>query len=333
MHLALVEEGSKRMQVDVVLCTFNGERFLSAQLDSIERQSRRPDRVLVFDDGSTDGTLRILEGFRPRLPLAVTVNPVRLGPAANFSQALGLAIADVVFLCDQDDVWQPGKVQAILDLLSARPQVLLACSDARLIDATGTLMRGSLLARIDALSAPQLTAPQLFEALLRRNLVTGATCAVRRDLLAFALPVPEGFWHDEWLALVAAACDGVAWSDRMLTDYRLHDANTAGIEQIGWRATLSGIAIDEVAYQSAKAKRLAELAAALRRRVTVAKADRLAAVDAAAGHWLARANRPPWGRGRLSAVMTEFRRGGYRRFGAGWRSALRDLWPGSSASL
>jgi len=313
------------MKVDVVLCTFNGERFLAAQLESIAQQTRRPDRVLVFDDCSTDGTLAILAEFESRLPLDVSVNVSRLGASRNFSQALAQADAEVVLLCDQDDVWRPDKIAAQLELLDGRPRALLACSDAGLIDADGAPIGGSLLARLGASAAEQRDAGALHAALLKRNLVTGATCAVRRELLSLALPVPAGAWHDEWLALVAASCDGIVWADPPLIDYRLHGGNTAGVDQIGVVATIAAVGGDARAYQRAKADKLGQLASLLRGSSSRVLPDRLAAVEAAAAHWRARAGRPAWGEGRLRAVITELRAGNYARFGAGWRSALNDL--------
>lgn len=313
------------MKVDVVLCTFNGERFLAAQLESIERQTRQPERVRVFDDGSTDGTLAILAGFKSRLPLDVAVHASRLGARQNFSQALARADADVVFLCDQDDVWRPDKVAVQLHLLDDRPHGLLACSDAGLIDADGASLGGRLLSRLGAPAAAGWDAGDMHAALLKRNLVTGATCAVRRDLLSLALPVPAGVWHDEWLALVAASCDGIVWADHPLIDYRLHGGNAAGVDDVGAAATLGALVGDARGFQRAKAEKLGQLASLLHGMYGHSVPARVAAVEAAAAHWGARARRPAWGHGRLRAVIAELRAGRYARFGAGWRSALNDL--------
>ena len=100
-------------QLEVVLATCNGERFLELQLQSLRDQQRRPERLLVLDDGSSDGTLSILErwqrlhpGWVQRLPAA----PHRLGPTATFNRLLQASSAPCVALCDQDDIWHPNRL-------------------------------------------------------------------------------------------------------------------------------------------------------------------------------------------------------------------------------
>ena len=101
-----------RSTISVALCTFNGARYLSEQLASILGQSRRPDQIVVCDDGSEDGSLelatRMLEGSG--IDHRVSRNPVRLGPSGNFAHALGSCEHEIVALCDQDDVWHPAKL-------------------------------------------------------------------------------------------------------------------------------------------------------------------------------------------------------------------------------
>jgi hypothetical protein len=125
--------------------------------------------------------------------------------------------------------------------------------------------------------------------------------------------------------LVAASCDGIVWADHPLIDYRLHGGNAAGIDDVGAVATLAALGGDARAYQRAKADKLGRLARQMHGSSGRGVPARLAAVEAAAAHWRARAGRPPWGHGRLRAVLAELRAGGYARFGAGLRSALNDL--------
>ncbi len=107
--------------VSVGLCTYNGARFLAQQLESIAAQTHPVAVVHVSDDGSSDETLEIISRMSARLPLRLTRRPHRLGPARNFEATLAETSSDLVLLCDQDDVWHPRKVEAMVAAYAARP--------------------------------------------------------------------------------------------------------------------------------------------------------------------------------------------------------------------
>jgi glycosyltransferase involved in cell wall biosynthesis len=99
--------------IDVAMATYNGGRYLPAMLASMVEQHHPGLRLVVCDDGSSDGTVQFLETF-DGLPVDVTRNPSNLGARDNFSRALGLTTAPYVMLADQDDVWMPDKVSLML---------------------------------------------------------------------------------------------------------------------------------------------------------------------------------------------------------------------------
>src|SRR4051812_40446835 len=103
------------MKLGVALCTYNGERYLSEQLDSIFAQERLPDEVLVQDDGSSDRTLAILDAYAAKAPFTFKVvrNPQNLGFVRNFEHAIGRCSGDVIATSDQDDYWRPDKLKKI----------------------------------------------------------------------------------------------------------------------------------------------------------------------------------------------------------------------------
>ena len=321
----------------VVLCTYNGARFLRAQLDSIARQTRPVDCVHAFDDGSDDDTLAILHDAAARLPMKIVRNPTRLGATGNYAAALA-AVRDAVagastgggndpliLLCDHDDIWHPCKVQALADALAAQPAALLAASDACVLDAGRGAGDTPLAARLGVPAGGYPTSALWLAALLRRNRLVGATFALRAALLDQAFPVPLGFWHDEWLALLAVAQDALCWVPEPLIDYHLHDANAAGLRQIGLAATWTGAQGDGRAHHAAKAARLV----ALRERIDalgprVPSAQR-GCVDAAARFWQRRAALPSARLARGPAVVDMLRSHQYTTFAGGLRSALRDL--------
>jgi glycosyltransferase involved in cell wall biosynthesis len=186
--------------VSVAVATFNGEKHLLAQLESLARQSRRPDEIVVSDDGSSDGTLETVRAWARSAPIPVrlSVNAERLGYSANFETALRLATGDIVFLCDQDDVWLPTKIARVLEAFARDPTAVLVLNDQYIADE-------------DLRPGPRTS----FEVLRRRgynpygqeSFVSGHGCcmAVRRSFLDLALPIPHDLTgHDVWLARFSA---------------------------------------------------------------------------------------------------------------------------------
>lgn len=103
------------MSISIAMCTYNGERYLREQLDSLSRQTCRPLELVICDDGSTDKTLQIIQDFTATAPFPVYlhVNPTNLGYADNFLKAAGLCQGEWVAFSDQDDVWMPEKIERV----------------------------------------------------------------------------------------------------------------------------------------------------------------------------------------------------------------------------
>lgn len=231
--------------VSVALCTHNGAAFLEQQLRSIAGQSVPPFEIVVSDDASTDDTTTIVERFAAsvegRIDVVLLRNATALGVTANFEQALRRCTGELIALCDQDDVWHPDRLErmtAAFESPSASPSLALVSADARLVDAAGMPLGHSLFEALE-LGADELAAlndGHALDALLRRNLVTGATTVIRRSLLDLTLPFPAPWVHDEWLAVVAAALRDVAALPVSLTDYRQHGSNQIGVQLRGFRA-------------------------------------------------------------------------------------------------
>lgn len=314
--------------VEVLLCTYNGRRHVREQLQSIEAQTRPVDRVSIRDDASSDDTVacigEVIAGFEParRAVYTVHVNPGRLGYAANFARSVAGARGDILLLCDQDDLWEPDKVEALLEAF-AQGAPDLVFSDGSIVDAAGAPLgrRSVLQAHGLALRALPGFGSTAFEQLLKRNVVNGCACALRRAAAQAALPVPEGMPHDHWFALWCALNGGVALVPRRLYRYRQHEANAIGLgaSRLLYRAL--GI------WRHPRAPREHELA------VWTAVLERIAALPCAheialardKQHWLAGLldrRRPVLAR--LAAVLRSLADGRYRRYSPP-DAPLRDL--------
>lgn len=222
-------------RVSVVVCTRNGEPFIEAQLRSILDQSVAPDEIVVSDDDSTDRTLEIVESMRHGSPIhwVVVENQPALGVTANFAQAVQKSSGDLIALCDQDDVWKPDRLREMIDIFEVNDDVVLAFSDAVLIDENGSDLGYSLF---DALGVTEKDVSDVhrgdaFTLFVRRNIVTGATVMFKRSLLDFALPFPAEWVHDEWLAIIASTVGRVEVSTKKLIAYRQHASNQIGVRR------------------------------------------------------------------------------------------------------
>ena len=120
------------MRVSVALCTYNGAKYLPDQLKSMELQTRKPDELVVCDDRSTDETLDILRAFKKTCLFRVRLyeNESNLGSTKNFEKTIRLCHGDIIFLADQDDVWQSGKIERILAAFEEHPDAGYVFSNA-----------------------------------------------------------------------------------------------------------------------------------------------------------------------------------------------------------
>ncbi|MBG6080391.1 glycosyltransferase [Rubrivivax gelatinosus] len=309
--------------VDVVLCAYNGQRYVGEQLRSVLAQTRPVDRVLVRDDGSTDATLDEVARCAAEAPGLVHAvrNERNLGFAGNFAAGLAAAQADVVFFCDQDDVWEPEKVRLLLELLQSSGADMVF-SDGVAIDAGGARIPGPTVLQALELEPAALDgfARRAWDELVRRNVVNGAACAVRRRVAQAALPVPPGMAHDYWLALWCAAHGGVAATARTLYRYRQHGANVIGMgsqrrlwQWLGvWRQPRRPRR-RELALWRLVCERLLPLLPEARR---ASLREKLAFLEETVG--------TPARTSRAVAILRHLARGSYRRFAPPWALA-RDL--------
>lgn len=228
-------------ECDILLGTFNGARWLPAQLDSLLQQTDQDFRLLVRDDGSSDGTCDILRAYADRFGDRFRL--VKRGRATgsargNFSVLMEESEADHVLFCDQDDVWSPNKV-AVLRRLLADAEARFG-PDAPVYAATDlTAVDEALKPIAESFWAYKRTDPELVPD-LSRSLLTGAFlgCAsgINRALNRMARPVPpKATNHDWWSIQVAILFGHVVWSPEQTVLYRIHGANLSRPQEVSAR--------------------------------------------------------------------------------------------------
>ena len=313
----------QRLSTEVIVCTYNGARFIVEQLESIFGQSQKPDLISIYDDRSVDNTVAIVLHFIEQrgtndVSTRVRINENNLGFALNFSNAIAEAQCDVLFLCDQDDRWHENKIRTSLDIIQ-NSKADMMFSDGILIDAEGhrlpvrSVLTNYGLSKSNIVNFPRNPAQHL----LRRNYVNGAAMAIRRAAAQAALPVPAGVPHDYWLAIWCALHGGIDATADCLYEYRQHDSNVIGMGLDRWHHQLLGI------WHRPHPPRLREL------NILTEFIPRIQGMPAASAfneklQWLQACVGQKGRLVRLSSVLRSALRGYYRRFGAPYALA-RDL--------
>lgn len=324
--------------VSVALCTYNGERYVREQLASILHQSLPVTEVVVGDDGSSDGTLDAIRetaaacGATARVRIAYTDRAGGIVP--NMERVLRATTGDLIALADQDDVWHADRVELAVARFTQAPRTLLVAGDARLIDGEGAPVGATLHGHLYVSAAERhgIASGKALEVFIRRNLVTGATAMIRRDLLDVALPLPSSWVHDEWLAIVAAGLGGLELLESPLIDYRVHGGNQIGVAAPTLRRKVGQVTAprgERLTRLAARSEVLLERAAALGFDAeTCALVAGKHAFDAARSVYPARRWR------RIGPVLRQLRAGGYAAFASqGTLDAVRDLAQPAGAPL
>lgn len=205
--------------LSVCMATYNGERFVEKQIATILDQLGSEDELIVSDDGSTDGTCNIISSFKdPRIRLIY--NPKPGSPVRNFEHSLCHARGSLIFLADQDDIWEPNKITVQAKLLD---RFDLVVSDCCLIDANETLLADSFFYQLGSRSG--------FLKNLYKNSFLGCCMAFRRSILEETLPFPPAIaMHDIWIGLIAELYGSTYFCPEKLVRYRRHgsSASTTG---------------------------------------------------------------------------------------------------------
>lgn len=205
--------------VSIALCTYNGEKYLIEQLDSILNQTYTSLEIIVVDDLSKDNTLAILNSYQLKdQRIKIIRNESNLGYVKNFEKALGLCTGDYIALADQDDIWSLNKIELQLQHIN---NAQLIYHDSEFIDQNGKPIQKKMS---DLLNMYEGESPKPF---IFYNCVSGHQCLFKRSLLSYCLPFPDKMYHDRWLAFTAAANGGIKYLNEPLVKYRQHEqANT-----------------------------------------------------------------------------------------------------------
>lgn len=243
-----------KTQVSVAMATYNGARYLEAQLESIAGQSELPDEIVISDDNSTDETLEIAKRFGARVPFDVRILPrhERLGFADNFLHAAENCRFPLIMFCDQDDIWVPNKLALSRDRLLQDDSLMLLHKLALVgsdLQPTGVFTQGI---EDDATHGPLVLEPYLCG--------HGNTMMFRQQLVALypkeKRPLVDGdrlLSHDTWLYTLAAALGSVSLMEASLILYRQHGSNVSSLDERSLRQKLRDLSTFAVRHHERQA--------------------------------------------------------------------------------
>ncbi len=344
--------------VAIALATYNGERYLSELLESLASQEHLPCELVVCDDRSSDDTVALLREFSDRapFPVRVEVNERNLGATKNFEQAIALCDADLIALCDQDDIWLPKKLLRAVETFDQHPAIGYTFSDAQLMDERPHAVDKRLWDAVGFFPARRAAASEgrLLPMLAVYTFVTGSTMVFRSDLRDFVLPIPHGWIHDAWIALLSSCVRPYAMLDEPLMRYRIHEEQEIGVpatvmpDDRGWSKW-------KVRFTQAPEKvnlRKADLHRQRRRTQSMLYDEAVERINAGASNYIAtrggaslqplaeeavadlchraihlrvRGFLPDGRLRRIGVIAKELRSGRYGRYSAGVLSALQDF--------
>lgn len=220
------------------MAVYNGENYIREQLDSILNQSVKVDEIIISDDGSSDNTVEIIKQYiyhHENDKIILVINNGIHGFTGNFENAFRCSSADFLFFCDQDDVWKENKVECFLKCAKEYPEYGLYFSNATLTDSQLQSLGQSLWGiyypehEKDCMYSV-LGGESLVRRLSARNIVTGMSSAVRRDVLQKVFPMHPSLFHDEMIACYCSVNGGFVSINEETAFYRQHGKNSIGID-------------------------------------------------------------------------------------------------------
>lgn len=205
--------------ISIAMTTYNGEKYLREQLDSILNQTYKDFELIICDDCSKDSTVQIIKSYiDPRIKLFI--NEKNLGFKKNFEKAIKLCTGEYIALSDQDDIWKNNKLELCINNIGEHD---LICTNSEIINSENILQNYTMkeVLKIKKVPSDQF---KIFSHLVFTNFVQGSTILAKRDFIFNTLPIPENFgYHDYWFGVMASINNGLKYLDISTLNYRKHE--------------------------------------------------------------------------------------------------------------
>ena len=199
--------------VTILLSTYNGERYLEKQLNSLISQTYNNIEILIIDDASTDNTRLILKQYQDNDKISISLNEINKGFTQNFSDSLQLCKGEFIAFSDQDDIWDKKKIETLIDSIGLNDVIY---HDSSFIDENGRGSGKSLR------SFHNFVKGDCSPLLIYQNASSGHAMMIRQSFIARFTPIPEYIYHDWWISFCASCYGTITFVENKLVYYRIH---------------------------------------------------------------------------------------------------------------
>lgn len=218
------------MKIDILMATYNGEKYLREQIDSILNQTFKDFNLIICDDCSKDSTWKILQEYEKKdSRVKIIKNEKNLGYNKNFEKLLSYVQSEYFMLSDQDDFWMENKVEESYRKITEE-DLNLVCSDLEVVDENLNTIHSSMWEFWpDYNIKNKIKKSNDYRSCLMTNCVTGCTTIINSKLISELIPLPGyPIVHDWWIALVAGSKGPIGYIEKPLIKYRQHGHNQIG---------------------------------------------------------------------------------------------------------
>ena len=230
------------MKISVIIAAYHGEKYIAEQLMSLFHQTLVPDEILIGDDSGDEKTIDEIDRVRKEYSgdLRVIRNPSRLGIIGNYKNLAQQTRGDLIYFCDQDDVWLPQKIEKLAGALEAHPDKMAAVCNSETTDKDLNPRHQLFVERTPAFyefthRLEQGTWDSFKDIFMQKYIFPAHNMVMKKAMLDLFTAVPEDYgksrlYHDVWLARITSLAGKLYYLDEILTHYRLHETNSNGFE-------------------------------------------------------------------------------------------------------
>lgn len=230
----MTQDIGSKYKVSVCLASYNGEKFIREQIESILSDLGQSDQLVICDDGSIDRTCSIIQSFNDAR-ITLIHNKKNLGYADNFEKLISLATGDFIFLSDQDNIWMKGKARKVISVFQQDSSIRLVCHNLRPIDALGNNFKMSIPSCREGKRNSFIVLVSHFI----KAQFYGCTFCLNRRGINDLLPFPSSTYaHDHWIIVWAAVNGHIFFLDEALIKYRRHDSNISRLNRFPFKTIL-----------------------------------------------------------------------------------------------